>query len=155
MFQLDAKSFFLVAGEAEGYTPLNAFDNALLAAGIGNTNLIKISSILPPGAKEIDPFTPPPGSFLPIAYASISSDIPGEIISAAVAAGIPDDPSMPGVIMEYSARGTKDVAENIARKMVEKAFEARGIKLKEIRSLSIEHRVEKIGVSFAGVALWK
>src|SRR3972149_6712404 len=36
------------AGSAEGATPLNAFDNALLAAGIGNINLIKVSSIVPP-----------------------------------------------------------------------------------------------------------
>ena len=35
------------AGRAEGGTTLNAFDNALLAAGIGNINLIKVSSILP------------------------------------------------------------------------------------------------------------
>ena len=36
------------AGNAEGGTSLNAFDNALLAAGIGNINLVRISSILPP-----------------------------------------------------------------------------------------------------------
>ena len=35
-------------GHAEGGTPLNAFDNALLAAGIGNINLVKVSSIIPP-----------------------------------------------------------------------------------------------------------
>src|SRR5688500_13102541 len=36
------------AGHSEGGTTLNAFDNALLVAGIGNINLIKVSSILPP-----------------------------------------------------------------------------------------------------------
>ena len=155
MFQLEARSFFLVAGDAEGYTPLNAFDNALLAAGVGNTNLIKISSILPPGASEIEPPKPPPGAFLPIAYASIVSDIPGEVISAAVAVGIPDDPEKPGVIMEYSARGSREVAEDIVRRMVEKAFEVRGFRLKDVKSISVEHKVEKIGASFAGVVLWR
>ncbi len=155
MFQLEARSFFLVAGDAEGYTPLNAFDNALLSAGIGNTNLIKISSILPPGASEIKPPKPSPGAFLPIAYASIVSDIPGEVISAAVAVGIPDDPKNPGVIMEYSARGSREVAEDIVRRMVEKAFEVRGFILKDVRSISVEHKVEKIGASFAGVVLWR
>ena len=38
-----------VSGASEGYTPLNAFDGALLAAGVGNTNLVKMSSIVPPG----------------------------------------------------------------------------------------------------------
>ncbi len=42
------KKFSLVAGSAEGTSELNAFDNALLNAGIGNLNLIKVTSILPP-----------------------------------------------------------------------------------------------------------
>jgi len=42
------KKFSLVAGVSEGKTRLTAFDKALLAAGIGNINLIKLSSILPP-----------------------------------------------------------------------------------------------------------
>ncbi len=154
MFQLMPAYFFLVAGDAEGYTPLNAFDNALLRAGVGNTNLVKVSSIIPPGCKEIQPVDLPRGAFVPIAYASIVSDIPGEVISAAVAAGIPDDPTLPGVIMEYSSKGRRDLAEDIARRMVEKAFESRGQKLKEIKSVSAEHVVEKIGASFAGVVLW-
>ena len=36
------------SGHAEGGSSLNAFDNALLVAGIGNINLVKISSIVPP-----------------------------------------------------------------------------------------------------------
>ncbi|MFO7311775.1 MAG: pyruvoyl-dependent arginine decarboxylase, partial [Bacillota bacterium] len=34
------RKFTLVSGAAEGTTPLNAFDNALLASGIGNLNLL-------------------------------------------------------------------------------------------------------------------
>ena len=45
-------SFFFCSGSAEAVSPLNAFDAALLAAGIGNTNLVKISSIVPPGCEE-------------------------------------------------------------------------------------------------------
>ena len=48
-------TYFLVSGYAEGPTLLNAFDNALAVAGIGNTNLVKMSSILPPAAQEIPP----------------------------------------------------------------------------------------------------
>jgi len=46
-------SHTFVTGSSEGYTPLNAFDGALLAAGIGNTNLVKMSSIVPPGTREV------------------------------------------------------------------------------------------------------
>ena len=38
------------AGAAEGDTELNAFDNALLAAQVGNLNLIRVSSVLPQDA---------------------------------------------------------------------------------------------------------
>jgi arginine decarboxylase len=43
--------FDLVVGSGEGATPLNSFDAALLDAGIGNLNLVRVSSILPPGAQ--------------------------------------------------------------------------------------------------------
>ena len=36
----------IVSGKDEGPTRLNAFDNALTAAGIGDVNLIKVSSML-------------------------------------------------------------------------------------------------------------
>ena len=43
-----------VSGSSEGFTPLNAFDGALLDAGVGNTNLVKMSSIVPPATREVD-----------------------------------------------------------------------------------------------------
>src|SRR5215467_2495625 len=42
------------AGAAEGDTELNAFDNALLAAQVGNLNLIRVSSVLPQDATILD-----------------------------------------------------------------------------------------------------
>jgi len=45
----------------------------------------------------------PAGSLVPTAYASITSDIPGEIIASAVAVALPEKPDYPGLIMEYSA----------------------------------------------------
>ena len=46
-------------GHAEGETRLNAFDNALVAAGIGHWNLVKVTSIAPPGALVIHEVVPP------------------------------------------------------------------------------------------------
>ena len=51
--------YCLVSGAAEGNTRLNAFDNALLEAGVGDTNLMRMSSICPPGAKEVSRETQP------------------------------------------------------------------------------------------------
>ena len=147
--------FFLVSGSAEGPTILNSFDNALLAAGIGNTNLMRISSILPPGAQEIPAFALPFGSLVPTAYSSESSDIPGELIAAAVAVGLPENEAQPGVIMEHHSRGSAKVCEDVARQLVRAAFESRGISLQKIRSVAVETKVIHLATTFAGVVLWK
>ena len=47
MSLLKLKRAVLVSADAEGGTKLNAFDNALLKAGIGNANLVKLSSVVP------------------------------------------------------------------------------------------------------------
>lgn len=44
----------ITSGKSEGPTKLNAFDNALLDAGIGNVNLIPVSSIIPASAKIVE-----------------------------------------------------------------------------------------------------
>jgi len=53
--------------------PLNAFDMALLDAGVGDTNLVRMSSIVPPSCKEVEGMLLPKGGLIPIAYGSISS----------------------------------------------------------------------------------
>ena len=146
--------YFLVAGSSEGMTNLNSFDGALLNAGIGNTNLIKVSSILPPDCTEIEPIQLPYGAIVPIAYAAITSQLEGEVISAAVAVAIPENKEKPGLIMEYSARGRKKDIEEIVRNMAKHGMELRGEKIKEIKSISTEHKVTNIGTAFAGVVLW-
>ena len=146
--------FHLCSGTAEGYTPLNAFDACLLAAGVGNTNLIRMSSILPPLVEQAVPDGFAPGSFVPIAYANISAFTPEELIAAGVAVGIPADRRLPGVIMEYSARGHADDVERIVRHMAEQAMLIRGYDIAEILSVAAEHQVVSIGAAFAGVVLF-
>jgi arginine decarboxylase len=149
------KTYFLVSGSSEGHTPLNAFDGALLNAGVGNTNLIKVSSIIPPHSREIQPITFPQGTIMPTAYAHISSDIPGEIISAAVAIALPKDDDQPGLIMEYSARGHREEIELIAQNMAREGMKMRKQETREIKSISAEYKVKKIGAAFAAVILWE
>ncbi len=72
------------AGHAEGGTALNAFDNALLVAGIGNINLLKVSSILPPEVPVVELPKIKPGALIPTAYAAMTSEVPGETVAAAV-----------------------------------------------------------------------
>lgn len=44
----------IVWGSSEGSTKVGAFDSALCEAGIHNLNLIKMSSIIPPGSEVIE-----------------------------------------------------------------------------------------------------
>lgn len=149
-------TFSLVKGAAEGRTRLNAFDNALLEAGVGDTNLMRMSSILPPSAvqKPIDAIELPKGGLIPLAYAAIDSSTPGQFISSAVAAGIPEDDTEPGVIMEFEDHSRLADVEAIVRQMVVDAFEYRNRPLKEIKSIGVEHKVENCASTFAAVVLW-
>lgn len=146
--------YFMVSGASEGFTPLNAFDGALLCAGIGDTNLVKMSSIVPPHCRLVSPVALPPGSLVPTAYASISSDIPGELISSAVAVALPKETHYAGLIMEYSARGSRAEIEETVRQMAIEGMKLRMREIKEIKSIAIEHRVQKVGATFAAVVLW-
>ena len=146
--------YFLVSGASDGYTPLNAFDGALLQAGIGNTNIVKMSSIVPPHCQRISPVALPPGAIVPAAYACITSDIPGEIISASVAVALPEDENQNGLIMEYSAKGERLKIEEIVRNMAVEGMKLRGWKIKELKSIAIEYKVKKIGAALAAVVLW-
>ena len=146
--------YFFVSGASDGFTPLNAFDGALLQAGIGNTNIVKMSSIVPPHCQRISPVALPPGAIVPAAYACITSDIPGEIISASVAIALPEDENQNGLIMEYSAKGERLKIEEIVRNMAVEGMKLRGWKIKELKSIGIEYRIKKIGAALAAVILW-
>jgi arginine decarboxylase len=148
--------YCLVRGAAEGRTRLNAFDKALLQAGVGDTNLMRMSSILPPAAKQVsvDEIEFPKGGLVPLAYATIDGNTPGRLISAAIAVGIPEDDNEPGVIMEFEDHANLDTVEGIVRQMVVDGFEYRNRKLKEIKSFGIEHKIETCGAVFAAAVLW-
>ena len=141
------------AGHAEGGTALNAFDNALLAAGIGNINLIKISSILPPDVPVVDLPKIKPGALVPTAYSAMTSETPGELVAAAVGYAIPDDPAKNGVIMEFHGVSTRDDAEQQIRAMLDEAFRVRGETIAEMRVVAVDHRVERIGCALAAITL--
>lgn len=147
------QKFTLVAGSGEGATTLNAFDTALLNSGLGNLNLLKVSSILPPQARYQEKLSIPPGSLTPTAYGAICGIIPGELITAAVGVGIPEEDTF-GVIMECSASCGKIELERKMALMVTEALKIRNLTIREIKIRAIEHRVVDCGCAFAGVALW-
>lgn len=146
--------FCIKVGVGNGETELLAFDGALIAAGISHYNLVRVSSIIPPGAVLVEEIDLPPGSLLPIAYASLTANQKGLVISAAVAAGIPVSPDDVGVIMEFSGRVPLEEAEDQVRFMAERALSSRGIRIKDILVRGVSAEVSGTTSVFAGVALF-
>ncbi|MEW5763021.1 MAG: arginine decarboxylase, pyruvoyl-dependent [Bacillota bacterium] len=144
--------YTLVAGCAEGKSHLNAFDNALLAAGIGNINLLRVSSILPPGAKYEPQLVFPRGSLVPTAYGYIIGDVPGEVIAAAVGVAVATDGF--GVIMEFAGRCSLEAAREAVGAMLDEAFAQRGLVPAEKKIEACAHTVARVGCCLAAVPLW-
>ncbi len=146
--------FKLVSGTGEGFMPLNAFDQALLNAGIGDTNLMRMSSIIPPHAQEVDEIDLPAGALVPVAYGSISSSKPGQVISSAIAVGLPEDPAEAGVIMEHEDEAPLVNVKDTVYNMALEAFRYRNRKCRQIKTIGAEHTVEQHGAVFAAAVLW-
>jgi arginine decarboxylase len=144
--------FWLASGSAEGGTPINAFDNALLNAGVGNLNLVKVSSVVPTGAVMLDqPLPIDPGTLVPAVYATRHSNVPGEHICSVIGIGLSEDSH--GMIFEHSSDSVEK-AERAVRTMVEDAFSQRGMNLARLMIRMAEHRVERLGCTVSAVVLW-
>jgi arginine decarboxylase len=140
-------------GHAEGETKLNAFDNALIAAGIGDWNLVKVTSVAPAAARFIDVRPDAAsGSVVPVVLAAIQSDHPGERLTASIAIGRGNGSH--GMIMEASGPGEPAEMETIVQRMLDESFMRRGLELETVTVRSVSHTVEKVGASVAAVVLW-
>jgi arginine decarboxylase len=142
------RTVFLTSGSAEGGSSLNAFDNALLNSGIGDLNLVKVSSIAPPGVRIVEPYPIEPGTMVPVVYTCMISHQAGERIACAIALGEPDDDG-PGLIMEYSGSGDSRLAETMVRNMLKEGFFSRGRELGEVTVVTAEHVVRQLGAVVA------
>jgi arginine decarboxylase len=144
-------SYFLAAGAGDASAALVAFDRALLSVGLGNINLIRLSSILPPGLKRTPPIQFQPGAFVGAAYATLSLESAGDLISAAVAVAHPLDDSRESIIMEHAAMLPAKDVESRAIDMARAALESRNLPIKDIETVKIEHKVQAVGRVFAAV----
>ena len=154
MSLLKLKRAVLVSADAEGGTKLNAFDNALLKAGIGNANLVKLSSVVPPDIEWLsEPPSFPLGSVIFAVLSHIESDAHGKKISAAVGVGLCGS-TEGGLIYEFSGECDGEEAMETVKRMVEEGFAVRNWKLSELKIAVAEHSVEKNGCALAGVVFF-
>src|SRR5262249_32454269 len=94
-----------------------------------------------------------PGAIVPTAYAAITSEVPGEVVAAAVGWARPVDPAKNGVIMEFHDKATREEAERMIVQMLEEAFRVRGEQIQDMKVFAVEHRVERTVGALAAVTL--
>jgi arginine decarboxylase len=139
----------ITSGKAEGPTKLNAFDNALLAAGIGDVNLIKVSSIIPTGAEIVELPQFPAGKMVNTVLSYVSSSREGDQLCAVIAVAISDEL---GCVVEHG--GINQDPEKVkgeALDMVNSMMRIRGLEIKDIIIKCQEHRVKNQGAAIAAV----
>jgi len=118
---------FLTSGWGYGKEPLEAHEAALKAAGIAPFNLVKVSSIIPPGAeiisKEIGLVMLNPGEIVYAVLAHQESNEQARLVAAAIGLAIPKERHIHGYLSEYHGFGkdekeAKDYAEDLAATML-------------------------------------
>ncbi len=132
--------FFVTSGKAVSkVSDLNAFDEALLNAGIGEQNLVSVSSVLPVGVQQVKRRDLPMGAITHCVLAQQRGG-EGEMITAGIAYGFRKD-GYGGYVAEGHLHGTKGALKEVLEwKMGEMA------KLRGVRFNRIEYRIEELSI---------
>ncbi|WP_407381274.1 pyruvoyl-dependent arginine decarboxylase [Methanobrevibacter sp.] len=143
----------IVSGKDEGPTKLNAFDNALSDAGIGDVNLIKVSSMLAGNAeiKELPEFEA--GSMVNCVLSEVTSDNPGDEITAVIAVAIGEE--LGCVVETTGVNKAKNDLIDEAEFMVTYMMEKRDVEIKELIVEVATTTVNKIASVVASVVYLK
>ena len=139
----------IVSGNSEGPTELNAFDNALYEAEIGDVNLIKVSSMLEANTKVEKLPKLKAGSMVNCVLSSLTSNEKGDELTACVAVAIGDEL---GCVVETNGinQNTEDIKDE-AIDMVKYMMKKRNVAIKELIVEEAHHTVKEIGSAIAAV----
>jgi len=139
----------IVSGNSEGPTELNAFDNALYEAEIGDVNLIKVSSMLEANTHVEKLPKLKAGAMVNCVLSSITSQNKDDELIACVAVAIGEEM---GCVIENSAVN-KDIEEvkTESVNMVKYMMKKRDIEIKELIVEEAHHTVKNIGSAIAAV----
>jgi len=121
------QKLFLTKGVGRHKEKLASFEEALRKAGIAGYNIVKVSSIFPPGCKVISRSEGlkllSPGEIIYCVMAEASTCEPHRLIAASVGLAIPRDKEQIGYLSEHTSFGETekkagDYAEDIAAEML-------------------------------------
>ncbi|MEM1570098.1 MAG: pyruvoyl-dependent arginine decarboxylase [Candidatus Bathyarchaeia archaeon] len=134
------KRFFVTTGRGlSRVSKLNAFDRALIDAGIGNCNLVPVSSILPSGAEECELCDIPAGSIVFVVMARMDGS-EGETLGAGIAWAWEENGKFGVVVEAHDNMDHEKLKMTLNDRLNEMAI-MRSIKLKNIK-----YRVESLSV---------
>jgi len=147
----------------DGRTLLSAFDHALLQAGVGNFNLITLSSVIPPHSTVTvlgDDVPAVPGGHGDRLYcveAVAYADHPGEIVTAGL--GWVIHPTIGGLFVEHTGGSPESVEEQIHLSLADMA-EQRGVDFGPVSTaVASAHCVDRpvcaLAIAAYAVADWR
>ncbi|HXY46988.1 MAG TPA: pyruvoyl-dependent arginine decarboxylase [Thermoplasmata archaeon] len=132
--------FFVTSGKGINKTSeLNAFDLALLQAGIGEQNLVSVSSVLPVGIRQVDREPMPRGAITHAVLARHGGG-EGEVISAGIAYAFRTD-GQGGYVAEAHLHGTQKSLKEFLKWRMQEIAHFRGVELRRIR-----YRTEELSI---------
>lgn len=124
------KFFISSSSSTSMISSLNAFDKALIGAGIGEQNLVSVSSVIPIGAEQIDQKELPMGAVTHCVLAQMRGT-EGEMISAGIAYAFRKD-GKGGYVAEGHLHGSRESLKKELQWKMEEMARIRGIELETI-----------------------
>ncbi|UCE43054.1 MAG: arginine decarboxylase, pyruvoyl-dependent [Candidatus Aminicenantes bacterium] len=127
MANIIPKRIFLTKGKGQHKEKLASFEQALREADIETFNLVKVSSIYPPGCRLISKQEGikhlHPGQIVFLVMSENSTDESNRLISAAIGMAVPNDPKHYGYLSEHHSFGQDEkeagqYAEDLAADML-------------------------------------
>lgn len=121
------KRIFLTKGKGQHKEKLASLEQALREAGIAPFNLVKISSIFPPGCQLISKqegiSSLSPGQIIFLVMSENATNEPHRFISASVGLAVPNNPNHYGYLSEHHSFGQDEreagqYAEDLAADML-------------------------------------
>ena len=129
--ELVPSKFFVTHSSAVSKTSdLNAFDKALIKAGIGEQNLVSVSSVIPIGAEEVEPCEMSMGAVTHCVLAQMRGT-EGETIAAGIAYTRRKD-GKGGYVAEGHIHGSGESLREILSCKMEEMAEIRNLEFEEI-----------------------
>ena len=129
--ELVPSKFFITSSSAVSeVSDLNAFDKALISAGIGEQNLVSVSSVIPIGAECVDRCEMPMGAVTHCVLAQMRG-CEGETISAGIAYAYRSD-GRGGYVAEGHIHGSADSLKEILRWKMDEMARIRGVEFEDI-----------------------